>query len=456
MLIRIRNDTPRLAAAWLCVLAIMPAAAQSPADIGQVLERLSRLEEQNRVLLDEVRALRDELAAVRDRAAAPAPPVQEQLEVQQTRIAEQAQSKVEASQHFPIRVTGMALFNTFLNSNGSGGAEYPTFATPVPERSGGATLRQTVLGLDYSGPRTVWGGKVDGSLRVDLFGGSGQTLDQLVRLRTGTIRLSWKNRSILGGVDKPIISPREPNSLAQVGVSPLSGAGNLWLWIPQVRFEQDFRFSQWAGIRAQVGVVQTGEGGGTAAGLYGVMPSTAYVEPARPGFESRLEFFAGNQRRIEIAPALHHSVSHVAYASVPSDVYSVDWLARPWQFLEFTGTAYTGQNVAPLGTGGIRQGFIILNPGDVRAVRSRGGWGQITLHAGPRVWFDLFSGQQDDRNTDLERRAIGKNLVNGANVFFRLAPNVLASFEASQARTSYIGSGVVLNNHYDLALGYLF
>jgi len=28
--------------------------------------------------------------------------------------------------------------------------------------------------------------------------------------------------------------------------------------------------------------------------------------------------------------------------------------------------------------------------------------------------------------------------------------------EASQVRTAYIGRGVRLNNHYDLALGYLF
>jgi hypothetical protein len=39
---------------------------------------------------------------------------------------------------------------------------------------------------------------------------------------------------------------------------------------------------------------------------------------------------------------------------------------------------------------------------------------------------------------------------------YKLAPNVIAAIELSQARTSYLTSGLRLNNHYDLALAYLF
>ena len=41
-------------------------------------------------------------------------------------------------------------------------------------------------------------------------------------------------------------------------------------------------------------------------------------------------------------------------------------------------------------------------------------------------------------------------------VMYKLAPNVVAALEASQARTEYLGSLLRLNNHYDLALAYLF
>jgi hypothetical protein len=268
----------------LSVLWCISAPAQTSDGVRQILDRLDRLEAQNRELMAEVRSLKEELAAAHGNQPATGPSVDERLDVQESRTAEQAQTKVEASQRFPIRLTGMVLFNSFLNSKGSGGSEYPTIAAPGTKGSGGATLRQTVIGLDYSGPRTVWGGKVSGSLRLDLFGGSGQLLSQYLRLRTGTVGIEWKDRSFFAGVDKPIISPREPDSLAQVGMSPLSGAGNLWLWVPQARFEQDFRFGHEAGIKAQVGVIQTHETDASANSPYGaVAGSSPYYEPARPG-----------------------------------------------------------------------------------------------------------------------------------------------------------------------------
>ena len=434
-----------------------PAQAQTSDDMRQILERLNRLEEQNRALAAEVRELRNELAATRAPEPAAAPTTEERLDVQDSRIAEQAQSKVEASQRFPIRITGMALFNSYFNSKGSGGGEYPTFASPGREGSGGATLRQTILGLEYSGPRTFWNGSLHGSLRMDFFGGTGRVLDQTVRLRTAAIGIDWKDRSLLAGIEKPIISPRDPSSLAQVGVSPLTGAGNLWLWIPQVRFQQDFRFSEQAGIRAQVGVVQTREATPDVASSYGTPTSYAtQPEPARPGIEARAEFFGGSERRIEIAPGVHHSISHVGGASVPSNVFTLDWLVRPWKPVEFTGMIFAGQNASPLGTGGAGPGLVLLGPGLVQPVRIRGGWAQLAYQATQRLSFHFFSGQQDNRNSDLQPGRIGKNLAYGANFFYKLAPNVLASFEVSQFRTSYIGAGTVLNNHYDLSLAYLF
>jgi hypothetical protein len=447
----IRRARPTTAAAALCLVLGLPVAAQSPADIERIVARLDRLEQQNRELMDEVRQLREQLAAGQT------PALEERVQVQENRTAELAQTKVEAAHRSPVRITGMALFNTFLNSKGSGGSEYPTAAQPGASASAGATFRQSQIGLDFDGPHTFWNGKVSGTLRLDLWGGSGQTLDQLVRLRTASIGIDWRDRSVVAGLQKPLISPRDPDSLAQVAFSPLSGAGNLWLWIPQARFEQDFHLGETAGVRAQIAMVQTHEGTGVASGDYAEEGLSAVdVEPVRPGVEARAELFAGAARRIEIAGGVHHSVSHIAYASVPSNVYSVDWLARPWRWLEFTGAAFTGENVATLGTGPLRQGWVALGLDKAYPVHSKGGWGQIALRPSERAWFNIFSGQQDDRNADLPAGTIAKNLQYGANAFYRLAPNLLASFEFSRTRTTYIGSGPVQGNHYDLALAYLF
>jgi hypothetical protein len=89
-------------------------------------------------------------------------------------------------------------------------------------------------------------------------------------------------------------------------------------------------------------------------------------------------------------------------------------------------------------------------------VESIGGWGQFTVHVLPRLDLHLFTGQQDDTNSDLSKGRIGKNLQYGGNLYFRLAPNVLMGFETTQLRTVYIGQGVRINNHYDLALAYSF
>jgi hypothetical protein len=122
--------------------------------------------------------------------------------------------------------------------------------------------------------------------------------------------------------------------------------------------------------------------------------------------------------------------------------------------VEFTGVFYSGQNVAHLGSG-TRQGYAVFSH-YARAVESKGGWGQVTLHALPRLDFHLFHGQVDDANYELAAGAIHKNLLFGGNAYFHVAPNVLVGLEATQLRTLYIGQGTRINNHYDLALAYFF
>ncbi len=96
------------------IFCFFPAilVAQQKSDLQQVLERLDRIEQENKSLAEEVRALRAELAASRTVTPSPAvaasatptqtPPIEERVEVNEQRIAEQAQSKVEASQKLPI------------------------------------------------------------------------------------------------------------------------------------------------------------------------------------------------------------------------------------------------------------------------------------------------------------------------------------------------------------------
>ncbi len=110
--------------------------------------------------------------------------------------------------------------------------------------------------------------------------------------------------------------------------------------------------------------------------------------------------------------------------------------------------------MAPLGNG-FAEGFYGYGR-YLEAVPSVGGWGQITIHTLPRLDFHLFAGEQQNQASDLVSGLITHNLMFGGNFFFRLAPNVLVALETTQLRTLYIGQGVRINNHYDLALAYLF
>ena len=446
---------------------------QSPPAMQEILERLDRLEKNNEALLEQVRALRQEISELKgpvaQAASAPAlsagdqppppaqPAVADRLAVQESRTDELAQTKVEASQKFPIRITGMALFNASLNGQYNNNADNPVTASLVPgDLTGEGTLRQSTIGLLFNGPRTFLGGKVNGSLYMDFFGGSTGSLDHLFRIRTAAVNLEWTNTSFMVGQDKPIISPRDPDSLAQVGVSPLTGAGNLWLWQPQVRVEQRFSLGDTSGLVAQADIFQTSYYDFPMnASLYSPPPSSPQTEYSRPGAEGRLELWHswGDTERVEIAGGFHYNRNRVLDAGVPSEVYSLDWFVRPLAKLEFSGLFFHGQNVSPLGA--LEPGFTVYYH-SVIPVLSTGGWAQIRVPITSRLAFDIYGGQQDQRNSDLYYGGIGKNQGYFSNIMYRLAPNVIVSLEGGQIRTTYLGIGNRLNNHYDLALAYLF
>lgn len=457
-----------LLAAFLLSGGAITAAAQNTPEMREVLSRLERLEKDNETLTEELRALRKELAGLR----APAPEAaltdgqaetgrpaiessatpEESQAVQRARMDELAQTKVESSQRFPIRLTGMALFNAYVNGRHNGDTNNPAAASlGTGESTGGGTLAQTTLGLLFNGPQIPAGGKVSGSLYMDFFGGSSASIGHLLRIRTAAVNLDWTNTSIMFGQDKPIISPRDPDSLAQVGVSPLTGSGNPWLWQPQIRIEQRFSLSRDSGLRVQAGVFQTS--------VPNSSPSSAspyQMEHSRPGVEARLEYWQrwGETGRLEIAGGIHENRNHLGGISLPSNVYSVDWFFRPFQKIEFSGMFFHGRNVPVLGA--LPPGFSTLPDGRTIPVRSNGGWAQMRIPITARLAFNMYGGEQVNRNSDLGIGSPGSNAAYFSNFMYRLAPNVIVSLEGGQVRTAYYQIGNRLNDHYDLAIAYLF
>ena len=453
------NRIPAIALACLCVC--VPAWAQSGVDMQRILDRLDQLEKQNQELRAEIQELRSELnpapATTTAATTTPPPSLAERADVQESRTAELAQSKVGTTQRMPVSLTGMVLFNAFHNGANGGTQEVPITAQLNPTTgSNGATFRQTVIGLRFNGPDLPGGGKASGSAYFDFWGGTSAPSNNLFRVRLATIDLTWKDTTVTVGQDKPIVAPGEPMSLAQVGLSPLTGAGNLWNWQPQARVEQRFHFTDQSGLTAQAGVYETAE-------VYPTTAPTAFagsLQTLRPAFESRLVLYhsARNQgvetKHFEIAPGVHVSNTHVAGQTVNSRLGTLDWLIKPANLIAFSGAFFTGTDAA--GLGGLRQGFTFLPTGAVIPVHATGGWSQLALFPADRLSFHIYGGEEQDRASDLVANSIHSNFVYAGNAIFKLAPNVLAALEISQTRTSYTTSGIRINNHYDLALAYLF
>jgi hypothetical protein len=440
--------------------AFAQTTSEDSAALRQILERLDRLEQQNRDLTAEVGALRRELAQARNAPggasvgaetakAESATDLPNRVDVEERRVEEMAQTKVESSQHFPIRITGMALFNSYINSR-SGAPDVPSLVHPGGPLTGGATLRQTVIGLDYQGPEIFGGGKIRGFLNMDFYGASNDPYGTSFRIRTGGIEFNWENTSIMVGQDKPLISPREPNSLAQVWLAPLTDSGNLWVWQPQLRGEQRFHLNESTTLHAQASLFETREA------YSGVPPAYGSIQRSRPSVPGRvaLTHSFDETRRIEFGSGYGGSTTHVAGTTVPSRVFTLDWFVNPWRKLEFSGAFFRGQDVTNLGAAGI--GYTVVNPFSVIPVHADGGWAQFSFLATPRLTFNLFGGEQQNRGSDLGLGDVAKNQTYGGNVMYRIAPNVILSLESEQQHTNYQGAGRPLNNHYDLGVAYLF
>jgi len=429
---------------------ILSAAAYGQqANLEQILQQLTQLQQDNQRLTRELENLRQQVLELK--SAKPAVPVEEKLDVVSQRVEDLADSKVEAAEKFPLRISGLVLMNSYLYRGQTGGAELPMLAlTGLPVNSGGGTFRNTQLAFLYSSPKGLWGSQVTGRLQLDLFGGSLNIQNHLARIRTSNITLNWTRRSLTFAIDKPIFSPRDPDSLSQLGIPLLANSGNLWLWQPQVRYEERFQFTESTGLRARMGVYQTNE---TLAGV----PTGVKLAPSRPAFQGRFEFFHNTPggRRFELAPGFHLSQSHVSGQNVTSYAASLDWLVPLAPRLDWTGFAFSGQDLTGLGIAAIHQSFA-LRPGSVLPVRSRGGWTQLTLHAAAALDLNLLGGIQDDVNRDLADNGVARNLTYGANLRFHLAPNVVLGPEILQIRSTYRQSGILLINRYDLALGYFF
>jgi hypothetical protein len=394
--------------------------------------------------------------------------LEEQVEINSAQIKEHAQTKVESDSRLRVRLSGMILVNTFLNSADSSVRSTPTRAPALADQLGGArnnvgaNLRQTLLGLTMEGPKLA-GASLSAETEFDFYGTFGDSFRGnalgALRLRTASTRLDWERTSLTIGLRPVMISPRNPSSLAMVWYPAMAEAGNLWQWRPQIILEHRPQLSDSSELVLQGGLLTpfgetldslTIEGGLNYQGRVAV----------RHNFDT--------ERKLEIGIAGQAGQrSFILNRKETTYVVSSDWLIPLGSRLELSGEAYFGKaNNLGEQSGTRADGYYALsgpidNPATtIRGIHAFGGWTQLAVKARRDLDFNFAFGIEDPRNRDVfsDLRNLSpyfKNEVLSANFIYQLRQNLLLSVECRRLWTDY-SAGRRRNNHYNLTIGYLF
>jgi len=335
------------------------------------------------------------------------------------KISEMHQDKVESSSKYPVKISGLVLFNSYWNKGTVDVQDLPSRALPnFPGAATGigATLRQTLLGIDTVGPKFI-GAKTSAGLQVD-FGGGSPTTDfgvatGLVRLRTASLELQWGNTSLMFGQENPFFSPLSPTSYATVVEPALSWSGNLWVWTPAVVATHQIVLDGTSSLVLQ---------GGFLDPLTEELPTfqgrkpTAGEATRAPAIAGRVAFDGAKHTRnpVTIGFAGYRAQQrYQTFPSVSSWTLNSDIKLGLGEHLEFSGEFYNGQAVGGLG-GGIWSSVVFPEPtpphSAIEPLRSTGGWAQMKIIPAPRVEINGAFGQ--DENYGRSLRAFPASFTN--------------------------------------------
>jgi hypothetical protein len=377
------------------------------------------------------------------------------IAVLREQIATQAESGVQSARRVRVELFGRVLTNGFFNSDSVNNNDIPQFAAPNGGRAQGglgAAIRQTSLGFRVDVQR-VLGAHFDGELHTDFFGGQQASVGgrhfPLLRIRTARGILAWSRGELLFGQEVPLIAGLNPVSVASFGTSEFASAGNLWLWLPQLRGT----WVLWspAGLAMQGAILAptTGDPVGTFdTGL------DAAERSNRPYLQARVRAQWGeDESRGEIGVGVHRGwVRRADGSTVASEAVAFDALIPLGSFVEVRGEAYTGQALRGLGGGGIGQNLTTAGA----PVRDRGGWVQLEIRPSTLVAFGTGCGIGDPKDVaGLPGRRL-RNLACEAHVTAHPGGPVVASLGWRGHRTTYEGTGIAKNTHLNLGLGFEF
>jgi uncharacterized coiled-coil protein SlyX len=465
-------------------------------ELNEALSQTEKMLEKSRA---EIQALHGQLDALRAQTAttfpssAPVPDTQnananpkqdleaigEQQDAMQAEIKQHDQSKVETFSKYPVRLNGLILFNAFSNAGVVDDAELPTIAIPrfpgASHGSTGATMRQTLLTLDATGPR-IGGGRSSAEVSIDFFGGVSSnsygysSTAGLVRMRPSWMSLDWYKTTAQAGYTTPLISPLSPTSYATVAQPGMAGSGNLWTWSPQIQVEQRIPLSDQRRISVEGGLIDPPASGYTSDQL------DTPVEASRdPGYEGRLSYHADGSRKGMARPfelgigGYSANQFYQSTTQVHSWAVTGDWQVPIYKWFALSGEVYRGRALGGFGGGTYKDIFTGIDSvtGLTRTtgVATAGGWSQLKLSPSSTFQVNAAFGLDDAFSSNFDgfnSPTTGTSLLNTrnssvvGNLIYRPKSYLILSPEYRRIQTWPYSGPPSIANVFTITAGYEF
>jgi uncharacterized coiled-coil protein SlyX len=467
-----------------------------------IVRTQSQLDESQRQLNDlrqQLTALQHQVTATQPSAAAPDPPatssstaptssdansadmsdLRDRVALAESQIATLDQEKVESASKYPVKITGLLLLNGFVNTSAVDMAATPTVAVPGAG-STGASVRQTILGLDARGPH-LFGARSFGDLSVDFYGNPQSTSTgaiyyytnpALLRLRTAHAALQWSRTEAYFSLDRPIFSPDTPTSLTAMAEPALAWSGNLWTWNPQLGARQDLRIGDTHDMRLEAALVSVGDAPITPPPSSSSPALVSGSEQSRwPGVETHMALLGAganeDSNRIGVGGyfAPHRSSLGYNYDAWAGTLDAHLFLPAR---LQWTGSFYRGLALGGLGGGAYKDFVYGENPAGnyyFRALDDVGGWTQLKEKLNQRLELNAAFGLDEVVAGELRPYAVtggnpylnlARNRTYTGNVIFSPSAYILFSLEYRRIESSPVVGLPAGSNIIGLGAGYRF
>lgn len=459
------------------------AITQTQKQLEQSQRELEQLRSQLSVLQQQIAQthMPEAQAPDAEQLAAAVEQIREQQTMQETQIATHEQSKIESESKYPVKLSGLVLMTGFVNTTKMDNPVTPAIALEGGG-STGASLSQTVLGLDARGPH-LFNAQTHADLRIDFDGAGSATTGTpsaytggQVRLRTVHAALDWQNTQAFFSLDHAIVAPNTPTSLTAVALPALAWSGNLWTWNPQVGLTADVPFSDAQRLRFQGALISVNNppqiyDSSTSSVLQITAPTTA--EMSRwPGAEGRIALLGGGldtglQVGVGGLFAPHESVGDTRFNSWAGTLdYRIPLPGRA----ELSGSGYAGEALGGLGGGGFKDYVFIANPAaptgySFRTLDDFGGWAQLKERANEHLEFNVAFGTDQIPAYQLRPYAgpesnyylnLARNRTYTGNVIYRPSAYLMFSMEYRYIQSSPVNDYTSAGDVIGIATGYRF